>query len=283
MPSSESDLKTLLGNSYLVCFDNTAALSTPFSNLLCAAITGSKEAKRKLYTDCDQIILNLHNLVVLNGIDIIPYKSDLSERSLLFELLAIPKEKRKTDSEFWREFSADRPQILGAIFSVLSKAMAILPNITATKLHRMADANEEMIAIAEALGISQEDFQKILWDNNKKLQEAYTQNNPFVDAVVSYIVAHGSINKPATAVYREIIDATPGNHRFFPDSPSSLSRRLNEEKDALEKAGIRFHRYKRSDANYISLEKIAKSQQTKSQKANLARKADLLGIASTED
>ena len=44
MPSNDSDLKTLLASSYLACFDNTAALSTQFSNLLCAAITGSKEA-----------------------------------------------------------------------------------------------------------------------------------------------------------------------------------------------------------------------------------------------
>lgn len=48
MPSTEGDLKTLLGNSYLVCFDNTAALSAKVSNILCAAITGSKEAERKL-------------------------------------------------------------------------------------------------------------------------------------------------------------------------------------------------------------------------------------------
>jgi len=65
LSNSEGDLKTLLGNSYMVAFDNTAVLSTKVCNILCAAITGSKKAKRKLYTDCDQIILNLHNLVVI--------------------------------------------------------------------------------------------------------------------------------------------------------------------------------------------------------------------------
>ena len=283
MPSNEGDLKNLLANGYMVCFDNTAALTTKFSNILCAAITGSKEAKRKLYTDCDQVILNLHNLIVINGIDIVPYKSDLAERSLLFELQPITKENRKTDSEFWRDFEKDRPLILGAIFRVLSKAMAMMPEIKTTSLHRMADANREFLAIALALGMSEDAFQKILWDNSKKLQAAYAQNNPFVDCVASYVKLKGSVYKSASEVYGEVLASIPGNRNFFPDSPSAFSRRLNEEKDALEQVGIQFSKAKRSDANYIRLEKIAKSQLTKKQKAAIERKADLLENASRED
>ena len=59
---------------------------------------------------------------------------------------------------------------------------------------------------------------------------------------------------------------------FFPDSPSAFSRRLNEEKDALEQVGIRFSKAKHSDANYIKLERIPKNQLTKAQKETLARK-----------
>lgn len=274
MPNNEGDLKTLLANSYLVCFDNTATLTTQFSNILCAAITGSKDAKRKLYSDCDQIILNLHNLVVINGIDIVPYKSDLAERSLLFELLPISPKDRKTDAKFWGDFAKDKPFILDALYATLAQAITILPDIKEENLHRMADANLECIAVGEALGIPQEEFQRILWDNNKKLQEAYAQNNPFVDAIVSYVMTHGSIDNRATEVYRIISNSIPGNPKFFPDSPSSLSRKLNEERDALEQAGVRFNRYKRPDSNYISLKKIPKSQQTKAQKVSSGRKAN---------
>jgi len=37
----------------------------------------------------------------------------------------------------------------------------------------MADAHKEMIAIATALEISQEEFQRIFDDNLQKLQDAY--------------------------------------------------------------------------------------------------------------
>ena len=242
LPSSEGDLKNLLANNYMVAFDNTAALSGNVSNILCAAITGSKAAKRKLYTDCDEIVLNLHNLVILNGIDIVPYKSDLAERSLLFELQPIDKEKRKTDAEFWGDFEKDRPKILGAIFDILVKAMGLVSTVERKGLHRMADANVEMIAIAMALGISQEAFQKILDANKKKLQDAYNQSNPFVEFVVSYMWGKTDINMAAADLFKDMQSQIVGSPKFFPESPSMLSRRLNQEKEALLSMGYEFSR-----------------------------------------
>lgn len=283
MPSSEGDLKNLLANGYMVCFDNTAALSTKVSNILCAAITGSKEAKRKLYTDCDQIILNLHNLVVLNGIDIVPFKSDLAERSLLFELQPISKEQRKTDDEFWSDFEHDRPQIVGAIFDTLSKAIQLLPSVQRKGLHRMADANMEMIAIAMALGIPQDDFQKILDANKTKLQEAYNQMNPFVDFVVSYMEGRPDVNMAAEALYKDMFAQIVGSTKFFPDGPSALSRKLNLEKEALFSMGYEFSKgEKKKRNNYLVIRRIPDSRLTQKQIALMEQRAKLRKNASTK-
>lgn len=284
MPSSEGDLKNMLANNYMVAFDNTAALSGSVSNVLCAAITGSKAAKRKLYTDCDEIVLNLHNLVVLNGIDIVPYKSDLAERSLLFELQPIDKEKRKTDAEFWGNFEKNRPKILGAIFDTLVKAMELMPMVEHKDLHRMADANVEMIAIAMALGISQEGFQKILDNNKKKLQEAYNQSNPFVEFVVSYMWGKSEVNMAATDLYRDMHSQIVGTAKFFPESPSMLSRRLNQEKEALFSLGYEFSKgEKKRNNNYLVIRRIPDSRLTQKQVEQMARRAALLENASTEE
>lgn len=284
LPSNEGDLKNMLANCYMVAFDNTAALSTNVSNILCAAITGSKEAKRKLYTDCDQIILNLHNLVVLNGIDIVPYKSDLAERSLLFELQPISKEQRKTDNDFWNAFNRDRGRIIGAIFDVLSKAIQLIPSVQRIGLHRMADANVEMIAIAMALGFSQAEFQKLLDDNKKKLQEAYNQMNPFVDFVVSYMWGKSDVNMAADALYRDMQSKIVGSNRFFPDSPSALSRKLNQEKEALMSMGYEFSKgEKKRNNNYLVIRRIPDSRLTQKQREQISRRAELLENASAEE
>lgn len=283
MPSNDGDLKNHLADSYVVCFDNTAVLSTKFSNILCAAITGSKAAKRKLYTDCDHIIQNLHNMVVINGIDIVPYQSDLAERSLLFELRKISKENRKTDAAFWSAFQKDRPLILGAILDTLVKAIQILPTIQTKTLHRMADANHEMLAIAVALGKTEQEFQELLDRNIQKLQESYAENNAFVNAIVDYIRTHGNQDAPASKVYDRLRGTKARNITDFPNSASALSKRLNREKEALEQMGIRFSKHKQNDYNYITLTRIPQNQQTKSQRAAAERRARLMEDASTED
>lgn len=283
MPSNDGDLKTLLGNSYLVCFDNTAVLTARFSNILCAAITGTKEAKRKLYTDSDQVVLNLHNLVVINGIDIVPYQSDLAERSLLFELRKISKEERMTDAAFWTAFQKDRPMILGAIMDTLVKAIQILPTIQTQSLHRMADANLEMLAIAVALGKTEQEFQELLEKNNQKLQESYAENNAFVNAIVDFVRKHGNQDDPASKVYERLKGTKAREIKDFPNSASALSKRLNREKDALEQLGIRFSKHKTNDFNYITLTRIPQNQQTKSQRIAAERRDRLMEDASTDD
>lgn len=258
-------------------------MSAGFSNVLCAAITGSKAAKRKLYTNADQVVLSLHNLVLINGIDIVPYKSDLMERSLYFELLPIKGSKRRTDAEIWTEFNRDKPLILGAIFKTLKIAMDIWPTVKINKLHRMADAHLEMMAIAMALGIKQEEFQRILDANLKKLEEAYAANNPFVDFVLTFMQSRGSVDCAAAKLYREMEDAIVGDKGFFPKTPSLLSRRLNEEKDALLKIGFRFEKYKKETGNFIKISRVPQNQLTKSQKDAMARRKSLPEDASSDN
>lgn len=276
-PKSDDDLKVQLNASYMVCFDNTAPLKESQSNILCSAITGSQDTKRRLYSDTAEVVLDLHNAVVLNGIDIVPYKSDLADRCLLFKLDKISETMRKPESEFWSEFQKVKPQILGAIFEALEKAKnEILPTLNVKKFHRMADAYKEMIVIAMALGVSQDEFQRIFDSNRQKLQDAYIQSNPFVELVLDYMNhISKNVDEPAKKLFEKMKEYG-GNNGFFPKSPSALSRKLNENEDALKAAGYGFSSYKKADFNHIRIERIAQSKQTKAQKEAIKRKNQLL-------
>lgn len=81
------------------------------------------------------MILTLKNIIVLNGIDIVPKKADLLERSLLFELEKITPDRRMTDKEFWTNFRKKRAKILGAIFDTISKALAIRETLKLEETH----------------------------------------------------------------------------------------------------------------------------------------------------
>ena len=265
IPKSVDDLQILLSKSHVVSIDNAKKLDENMSNALCAAITGSTVGKRSLYTNDDEVVLRLHNAVILNGIDIVPEKSDLADRSLLFQTRHISMEKRKGITDFMEQFKKDKPQILGAIFDTLAKAISIMPTVKITKLERMADAHKEMVAIAMALGVEQSEFQQILDENVQQLRKAYAMSNEFVEYIVDYILRNGTQHGPTSAVYKKLYDHIPGGRSFFPRSASAFSRRMGEEKDALRSNGITFFPEKKSDANYITIKRIPDNQKTKSQ------------------
>lgn len=256
VPKSEDDLKVALSNCYLAAFDNTTVLKDSYSNILCAAITGSKDAKRQLYKDTDLVILSLHNAIILNGINIIPPKSDLLERSLVFELLPIPSNKRKTDRELNDMFCRDKPFILGAMFDTISKAIALYPTLKKQKLHRMADANLEMLAIAKALGIDEDRFQSILNANREKTEAIYAEQNALVNLVVEFMHHRARYEGNAKALYCELDKLDVGHKTALPGSESSLSRKLDEERDALKASGIEFSRDKIGGTRKIILRRI---------------------------
>ena len=260
LPNTRSDLVNLLANNFLVCFDNTQRFSESVSDLLCAAVTGVTDSRRSLYTNSEQTVLWLHNTIVLNGINTIPKKADFAERSLLFELKKLKKTQYKGITDLEAKFKQDKPMILGAIFDVLSKAMRIRENLNVVELHRMADSNIDMMAIALALGIDQINFQSLLDQNNKKLQLAYAEQNMLVEAVENFMSSHSKVSGPATQIYQQMFDSVVGDKRFFPKSASALTRKLNEERMAIEAAGFRVTQRKTAQANVLEISKIPQNQ-----------------------
>ena len=79
LPKTRSDLVNLLVNNFLVCFDNAERFNESVSDLLCSAVTGATSSRRRLYSDSEQVVLHLHNTIVINGISVIPRKADFAE------------------------------------------------------------------------------------------------------------------------------------------------------------------------------------------------------------
>ena len=275
MANSESDLQVTLADSYLVVMDNTDTLSARFADLLCSAITGASASKRKLYTDSDKVILDLYNALIINGINVVPHRSDLAQRCLLFSLKPISDENRKTDEEFWDAFEADKPCILGAIFTTLQKAMQVYPSIDRNRrLSRMASANLEMLAVGEALGISAERCQGLIDANALAMEMSYASYNLFVDYVIEYFQSQNTrcIRKLASALHKEMYESIVGSRTFFPQNHSALSRKLNTESGTLALFGIRFYREESNHGTYLVLESIPKKSLTKDQKNMIAHR-----------
>ncbi len=71
-----------LSNSYFTCFDNVSYIPKAISDLFCSAVTGACDTTRKLYTDTEERILNLHSIIAMTSINGVARSADLIDRFL---------------------------------------------------------------------------------------------------------------------------------------------------------------------------------------------------------
>lgn len=235
------DFQDVLADNYLCCYDNLRSIPEEHSDAMAAATTCSTVAKRVLYTTHDIAYMKLHNVFVLNGIQLFATESDLAERFLYFELKKLTSDQLRPDSEIEQLFSKNRPLILGAIFDLLAKASLLVKRPTVVKPTRMANAYVEMLAIARAMGLSDETFDSIIRTNLAAMQRACA-STPLVQAVAEYMdgPAFGKrkITESSTTFFRNVTANYSGQKSTLPSSAAAFSKRLKSEHDGLVAAGF---------------------------------------------
>ena len=266
MPTKLSDLSINLANNYMPCYDNIDSISADKSDLLCTASTGGGFSKRTLYTDADETVVNFQRCVTLNGISVVATRSDLLDRALIIELQRIDEDERKEESEVWAAFERDRPSMVGGAFRVLSKAMEIYPQVSLTKLFRMADFCRWGYAIAEAAGIAGggdrflEAYQANIERSNSEAIEAH----PVASAVIALMEKRDSWSGSVAdllATLERIALTERINTRLkdWPKAAHVLSKRLKEVRSNLGKKGIVFNIRHMGKAKEITIEKTGVS------------------------
>lgn len=244
IPDKKDDLYVLLYNSFFCCFDNlsSGSISNDISDSFCGAITGTAITKRSLYTDLDLKTATLHNTIAFNGIDISVSRDDLAERLLLIKLNKITPKERRTDTNIWDDFNKALPEILGSIFNTLSLAMNEIKDIKAGDISRIGDAFVEMIAIAKALGITEEKFRQIFADNVQALKQARS-TSPLVESIKEFMTNYQGrkFQGKADKVLTKIRDNFSGDKVLLPQTASHFTRQLEREHENLVKNGYRIN------------------------------------------
>ncbi|MFU1792576.1 hypothetical protein ACM1RC_01785 [Paenibacillus azoreducens] len=256
MPNSTDNLGIILSNNYMPGFDNLDHLSPERSDLLCMAATGGSIAKRRLYTDDEEVILQLKRCVMLNGINIVVTRSDLLDRSIVIEFKRIPPSERKDEGEVWDAFRKDLPQILGSCLLLLSKAMAIFPQVELAEKPRMADFAKWGYAIAEAMGKPGQLFLRAYNENQQCASQEILHNNPVAAALLKLMEDRREWESSPTTLYTALQDVCMRNAirisgRNWPESPNALTRRMNNLRSNLEQAGLFFESRKTGDRKII--------------------------------
>ena len=205
---------------------------------MCRAITGDGFSKRELYSDDDDILYAFQRVIGLNGINLVVEKPDLLDRSVLIDLDRVPDAERREQTESWRAFAMAKPGILGAIFDILAKAMAIHPTLALKNLPRMADFARWGEAVSQAMGYDPGQFLEAYAENVSRQNEVAVETSPVAEAVLAFMEGRSAWEGTPPELLAELTALAEAlmlnkKSRKWPAEPSWVWRRIKEVRSNL--------------------------------------------------
>jgi hypothetical protein len=257
-PKNNADLIQVLSHHWFCNFDNISYIDSVTSDTLCRAATGEGFTKRGVFTNDDDIIYSYKRCVAINGINLVAKKEDLLDRSILFELERISEHDRKEETKIWEKFNIIRPTVLGAIFTILSKAMKKYETTQVDLLYRMGDFTKWGYVITEALGYDGSVFMKKYKKCIDKQNQEVIQSNPFAATVTEFMKEKGFWKATPHELLKQFQKTAEMmgldlNSPDFPKTYFSVTKKLNQIRSNLLGIGISFNKGHKHIGNIIEL------------------------------
>jgi hypothetical protein len=205
------------------------------------------------------VIIELRRAVILNGINVPTERGDVLDRSLVVELERIPDGDRNTEEQIWEHFAQEHPRLLGALFDILSKVIALKPSIKLSRRPRLADWGEYAASVYEVMGWGAETFLRD-WDEVVKVQnQATLDGSPVAQAVIKFMEDREEYTATSSEMHSKlkVVAAQLGvdveRDKAWPKSARWLWRRIKEVLPLLVAAGIEASRGRDESAKLITL------------------------------
>lgn len=260
LPRGREELGLRLNNSFVLALDNISYITKDQSDLLAMAVTGGYMNKRALYKNTDEISLDLHTIILMNGINVSLREADVLDRALVFELKRINPKDYKPEKELWAEFDEDLPDILGACFQLLCIAKNDTRPIKVEKKIRMVDWMHMAVKVGRALGYSDEEVAELIWSNNKKVNEIAIDEDIVATCIVELMKNTDEYEASMSELLGDIQCVAESNNisrHLLPKQPNVLSRKLSQSKSNLDsRFGIKFQIKRGSSFKKITIWKI---------------------------
>jgi hypothetical protein len=253
-PRDERDLIVSAFNAWQLVFDNLSGVPGWLSDALCRLSTGGGFATRQLHSDRDEQIFAAQRPIVLNGISDLAARPDLADRALAIVLPPLPDERRRPEREFWRNFEAARPAILGALLDAVAAGLRHLPDVKLDKPPRMADFAVWAEACGPGFGWASGEFLRDYEENRSDAVAAAAEASPMVpllEAVLARtgLLADGFDGTAAQllAKLHEVSGEGERKARWWPAIAAQVGGQLRRVAPLLRAPGIEFAPYKDRD------------------------------------
>lgn len=239
-PKSVEDVFVSAGVNWIASFENISHLAAPMQDALCVLATGGGYAKRKLYSDGDEAVINVMRPVVLNGISACVTAHDLVDRSVCVELPML--KVRQEDDTIERAFEDAYPGLVGGLLNLMAQTLKELPDahLAQDDRPRMAGFARLGVAVERAMNAAPGEFLRQFHASRRESIERTIDGSPVASALVDWFESRGQspAELSAKALFAEVERFKPAMAEAWPKSPKGFGDALRRAAPSLRYIGL---------------------------------------------
>jgi hypothetical protein len=209
------------------------------SDALCRISTGGAISERALYSNTDEILIEVQRPVLLNGIEDMANRPDLAQRCINIELPV--RDFNRPEAAYWQDFNRAAPGIFADILEALVLAVRDHQNIQIGRLPRMADFAIFAAAGLPALGFSAEEFISAYAENQNRGIGGAIDSSPAGRAVVELVRHRNGFEGTAADLLADIsryADDFARRSKSWPQTPHGMAGVIRRLAPAFRVAGV---------------------------------------------
>ena len=239
-PKSAEDLYVTGGTNHFISLENISHLPAPIQDAFCVISTGGGFAKRKLYSDCDEVVITLKRPIILNGIVAAITQQDAVSRAISIELPVITNACPKNTLD--AEYEKNRATIIGGLLDIAAKALEYLPEMSlpADQRPRLVEFAYLGMAVAKAMGQPPEIFLEQFNTARQDGLERTLDASPVASAIRDWAETNPDrIEEQSAKHWLNVLeDYKPRGCDSWPRSPKGLGDAMRRAAPALRQLGI---------------------------------------------
>ena len=257
--SCPTDARTLFIHSrgnHLVFLDNVNTLTEDQSANISRLVQGAGHVERSLYTNLDETVFSSAAAVWMTAIDAVTTKTDLVDRSYVFNFRFIPDKNRKEKTVIKSNFAKYAPELLGMLLDGLCAVLANRPAIRDSALikdvglPRNADNAIALLAMAETFGSNPEIMHQALMLKTNEADRKVIEDCVWADKFIKLLWRQ--LDATWEGTHQELLDIITSTEtqdraakknappiitlpKDWPDTPLVFSKSINAVLPSLRK------------------------------------------------
>jgi hypothetical protein len=243
-PASGKDLAISALSQYMLLYDNVRTLTKPWSDIFCVTSTGGSMGTRALYTDDQECLLHVHTPVALNTVHNVVQEPDLASRCFTIKQRPLPDDARREESALTRDLISKHPVIFRGLLDLCAQTLEAERDAKVLYPARLMNFSRWLAAMEQVLGMPAGRLQLAYVDNLRDAALETVRENTLAVTLLNFVsrAPEKRWAGTATQLLEALSQIAPQQivHRQaeWPQSPISLSKRLNQLSPLLESQGI---------------------------------------------